>query len=128
MTHEQSDAGDRRGAAEVRLAFGERDRPGPLRPPDSRACGAVRYPVRNDAGLAVPRAKPHLPENISPPEATFLIASLARLKRHGFGRLVISVSDGRVVDVEVVERVHRDLLRTFSPPHDLPLDSDRESK
>jgi len=33
------------------------------------------------------------------------------LKEHRFGRLTIAMNDGRIVDVEVVEKVDHDVLR-----------------
>jgi hypothetical protein len=35
----------------------------------------------------------------------------ARLKERRFGRLTVTVSDGKVVDVEVVEKIDHVLLR-----------------
>ena len=42
------------------------------------------------------------------------IDALARVKERRFGRLTLTISDGRVVDVEVVEKVDHDLLRGLS--------------
>ena len=42
-----------------------------------------------------------------------LLDALARLKKHRFGRLTIMVSDGRVVDVEVSEKIDHGLLRSL---------------
>jgi len=47
-------------------------------------------------------------------EATLLLEVLARLKNHGFGRLTVVVSDGRVVDVEVCEKIDHGLLRSLA--------------
>lgn len=47
-------------------------------------------------------------------EAEVLLGALARVKAGRFGRLVITVSDGRIVDVEVVEKIDRDRLRSLS--------------
>ena len=55
-----------------------------------------------------------LPRGVSEREATLLLDALARLKEHRFGRLTVTVSDGRVVDVEVVEKIDHDLLRRLS--------------
>ena len=55
-----------------------------------------------------------LPNGVSDGEATLLLDALARLKKHGFGRLTVMVSDGRVVDVEVSEKIDHDLLRRLS--------------
>jgi hypothetical protein len=43
-----------------------------------------------------------------------LLDALARVKERRFGRLTLTISDGRVVDVEVVEKVDHDLLRGLS--------------
>jgi len=43
-----------------------------------------------------------------------LLDALARLKERRFGRLTITVSEGRVVDVEVSEKIDRDLLKGIS--------------
>jgi hypothetical protein len=43
-----------------------------------------------------------------------LLDALARVKEHRFGPLTVMVSDGRVVDVEVSEKVDDDLLRRLS--------------
>ena len=52
-----------------------------------------------------------LPEGVSAREATLLLGVLARLKDHRFGRLSIAMSDGKIVDVEVVEKIDHDVLR-----------------
>jgi hypothetical protein len=38
---------------------------------------------------------------------------LARVKANRFGRLAVTVGDGRVVDIEVSEKVDRSVFRTF---------------
>jgi len=43
-----------------------------------------------------------------------LLDALARLKARRFGRLTVVVSDGRVVDVEVSEKIDHDVLRKVS--------------
>ncbi len=43
-----------------------------------------------------------------------LLDALARLKERRFGRLTLTISDGRVVDVEVIEKIDHDLLRRLS--------------
>jgi hypothetical protein len=43
-----------------------------------------------------------------------LLGALARVKGRKFGRLVVSVNDGRVADVEVIEKFDRDVLRALS--------------
>jgi hypothetical protein len=55
-----------------------------------------------------------LPHGVSDREAKLLLDALARLKEHRFGRLTVMVSDGRVVDVEVSEKIDHDLLRRAS--------------
>src|SRR5262249_19023575 len=51
---------------------------------------------------------------ISDREGTLLHGALARLKEHRFGQLTVIASDGRVVDVEVSEKIDPDLLRSLS--------------
>ena len=55
-----------------------------------------------------------LPQGVSNREAMLLLDVLARVKERRFGRLTLTISDGRVVDVEVVEKVDHDLLRELS--------------
>jgi len=55
-----------------------------------------------------------LAPGVSDREAQLLLEVLARLKKHGFGRLTVLVSDGRVVDVEVSEKVDHRLLRSLA--------------
>ena len=55
-----------------------------------------------------------VPVRVSDREAMLLLDALARLKEHRFGRLTITVSEGRVVDVEVSEKIDRDLLKGLS--------------
>jgi hypothetical protein len=54
-----------------------------------------------------------VPQGLSYLEAQFVLDRLRRLKDRRFGRLVIAVSDGRVVDVEVIEKVDREILNRF---------------
>jgi len=63
--------------------------------------------LRTGASVAVPM-------RVSDREAMLLLDALARLKEHRFGRLTITVSEGRVVDVEVSEKIDRDLLKGIS--------------
>ena len=63
--------------------------------------------MRTGASVAVPM-------RVSDREAMLLLDALARLKEHRFGRLTITVSEGRVVDVEVSEKIDRDLLKGIS--------------
>ena len=55
-----------------------------------------------------------LPQGVSNREAMLLLDALARVKERRFGRLTLTISEGRVVDVEVVEKVDHDLLRELS--------------
>lgn len=55
-----------------------------------------------------------LAPGVSDREATLPLEIFARLKKHGFGRLTVVVSDGRVVDVEVSEKVDHGLLRSLA--------------
>jgi hypothetical protein len=52
-----------------------------------------------------------LPEGVSAGEAMLLLDVFARLKEHRFGRLTLAMSDGKIVDVEVVEKIHHEVLR-----------------
>jgi len=55
-----------------------------------------------------------VPHGVSDREAILLLDALARLKERRFGRLTLTVSDGRVVDVEVIEKIDHDLLKRLS--------------
>jgi len=55
-----------------------------------------------------------LPEGVSAREAMLLLGVFARLKEHRFGRLSLAMSEGKIVDVEVVEKVDHDVLRRLS--------------
>jgi hypothetical protein len=61
-----------------------------------------------------PNSATGLPLGVSDREAKLLLEAFARLKVHGFGRLTVLVSDGRVVDVEVSEKVDHGLLRNLA--------------
>jgi hypothetical protein len=52
-----------------------------------------------------------MPPGLSVDEATFLLDVFVRLKARRFGRLEVTVSDGRLMDVELVERLDRKLFR-----------------
>jgi len=52
-----------------------------------------------------------LPQGVSDGEAMLLLDVLARLKERRFGRLTVTIGDGKVVDVEVVEKLDHDVLR-----------------
>jgi hypothetical protein len=52
-----------------------------------------------------------LPHGVSDGEAMLLLDVLARLKERRFGRLTVTIGDGKVVDVEVVEKLDHDVLR-----------------
>jgi hypothetical protein len=54
-----------------------------------------------------------VPEGVTLGEALFLLQVLARVKANRFGRLAVTVGDGRVVDIEVSEKVDRSVFRTF---------------
>lgn len=54
-----------------------------------------------------------LPEGVSRREALLLLAALRRVKKGRFGRLVVTVGDGRIVDIEITEKVDRGELRTL---------------
>jgi len=60
------------------------------------------------------RATVALPEGVTVREAQFLLAALSRVKAKKFGRFIVAVSDGRVVDVEIVEKIDRNMLKEFS--------------
>lgn len=55
-----------------------------------------------------------IPRGVGEREAELLLRALARVKGRRFGRLVVTVSDGRVVDIEVIEKIDRDVLRSLS--------------
>lgn len=59
-----------------------------------------------------------LPRGVTAAEALLLLRLFARLKDRRFGRLSASVTDGRLVDVEVVEKIDRTLLRSLEPEGD----------
>lgn len=50
------------------------------------------------------------PKGITAKEAVFLLGVFARLKEKRSGRLEVTVSDGRVVDVELVETLDQKSL------------------
>jgi len=52
-----------------------------------------------------------LPHGVGDREAMLLLDVFARLKERRFGRLTLTVSDGRIVDVEVAEKIDHDVLR-----------------
>ena len=47
-------------------------------------------------------------------EAQLLLGALARVKARRFGRLIVTVNDGRVVDVEVIEKIDREVLKALA--------------
>jgi hypothetical protein len=55
-----------------------------------------------------------LPHGVSGREAALLLDALARLKERRFGRLIVTISDGRVVDIEVTEKIDHELLRNLA--------------
>ncbi len=48
-----------------------------------------------------------VPLGLTVDEATLLLELFAQLKARRFGRLEVTVSDGRLMDVELVERLDR---------------------
>jgi hypothetical protein len=69
-----------------------------------------------EGGVVVPVDKQSsgLPHGVSGREAMLMLDTLARLKERRFGRLTVTISDGRVVDVEVTEKIDHDLLRNLA--------------
>ena len=61
--------------------------------------------------MVVDRSMVALPQGVSDGEAMLLLDVLARLKERRFGRLTVTIGDGKVVDVEVVEKLDHDVLR-----------------
>jgi hypothetical protein len=55
-----------------------------------------------------------LPNGITAREAAFLPELFARLKEKRFGRLEVTVSDGRVVDIQLIETFDRKLLPSLA--------------
>lgn len=55
-----------------------------------------------------------LPRGITEREAMLLLEAFARLKGRRFGRLSVTISEGRMVDVELVEKMDHDVLRRLS--------------
>ncbi len=60
-----------------------------------------------------PEAAPCAPQGVTAEEAKFLLTVFARLKEKRFGRLEVTVKDGRVISVELVEKLDRKLFRWF---------------
>lgn len=58
-----------------------------------------------------PGANVTLPAGMTAGEAAFLLRAFARVKERKFGRLEVTISDGRVVDVELIEKLDRNLFR-----------------
>ena len=46
-------------------------------------------------------------------EAELVLGALARVKARRFGRLIVTVNEGRIMDVEVIEKIDRDVLRAL---------------
>jgi hypothetical protein len=46
-------------------------------------------------------------------EAELVLGALARVKARRFGRLIVTVNDGRIMDVEVIEKIDREVLRAL---------------
>jgi len=66
------------------------------------------------AAMNEPTSSSASARDIGEREAELLLGALARVKARRFGRLIVSVNDGRVVDVEVVEKMDREVLRALS--------------
>jgi hypothetical protein len=56
-----------------------------------------------------------IPAGVGVGEAQLLLDLFAQLRTRRFGRLEVTVSDGRLMDIELVERVDRRLLRGIGP-------------
>jgi hypothetical protein len=56
-----------------------------------------------------------VPDGVMPREARLLLRMFARLKEKRFGRLSLTLADARLVEVELVERVDREILRRLQP-------------
>lgn len=56
----------------------------------------------------------NLPGGVTEREAMLLLEAFARVKGRRFGRLAVTVSEGRMVDVELVEKIDHDVLRRLS--------------
>jgi hypothetical protein len=75
----------------------------------------VRVEYASMAGATnEPTASVALPRGVGEREAELLLGALARVKARRFGRVVVTVSDARVVDVEVIEKIDRDVLKGLS--------------
>ena len=61
-----------------------------------------------------PAATFALPHGIAEREAALLLGALARVKARRFGRVIVTISDARIVDVEVIEKMDRGALRALS--------------
>ncbi len=57
------------------------------------------------------RSRSPVPPGMGISEATLLLDLLAQLKARRFGRLAVTVSDGRLMDIELAERLDRKLFR-----------------
>jgi len=63
--------------------------------------------------MVLERDEPASSSGIGEREADLLLGALARVKARRFGRLIVTVNDGRIVDVEVIEKIDRDVLRAL---------------
>jgi hypothetical protein len=63
--------------------------------------------------MVLERDEPASSSGIGEREAELLLGALARVKARRFGRLIVTVNDGRIVDVEVIEKIDRDVLRAL---------------
>ncbi len=55
-----------------------------------------------------------LPQGVTEKEAEFLLGIFARLKEKRFGRVEVTVRDGNVTSVELIEKVDRNLIQFAS--------------
>lgn len=72
-----------------------------------------KAPVHVNTRARRPSATVAIPKGITIREALFLLGALARVKEHKFGRLGVTVGDGRVVDIELTEKIDRRVLQSF---------------
>jgi hypothetical protein len=63
--------------------------------------------------MASERDEPVSSSGIGEREAELVLSALARVKARRFGRVSVTVNDGRIVDVEVIEKIDRDVLRAL---------------
>jgi hypothetical protein len=103
--------------ASRRAPAGEESRPSPVASQQAGERGALCPSRAEDLkGGVVPvdKLSSGLPQGVSGREAVLLLDTLARLKERRFGRLTVTISDGRVVDIEVTEKIDHELLRNLA--------------